>query len=108
MSRRLPQPLATYFAVSNTHDIAAMIAPFAEGAVVKDEGQEHRGLEAIRKWTEETVRKYGFTVEATDVAETGGKTVVTALVAGNFPGSPVRLRYAFRLARHKIARLEIG
>jgi hypothetical protein len=44
----------------------------------------------------------------TDVAKAGGKTVVTGLVSGNFPGSPVRLRHEFTFDRRKIARLEIG
>jgi hypothetical protein len=33
--------------------------------------------------------------------------MVTGLVCGNFPNSPVELRYAFTLAGEKIARLEI-
>jgi hypothetical protein len=33
--------------------------------------------------------------------------VVTAHVAGDFPGSPIDLRYAFVLAGDRIARLEI-
>jgi hypothetical protein len=62
MSARLPQPLATYFAATKTHDIAPMLAPFAEGAVVKDE--EYRGLDAIRGWMEETTRKFTETPAA--------------------------------------------
>ena len=108
MPARLPLPLATYFAATKTHDIAAMLAPFAKGAVVKDEGREYRGLEAIRDWMEETTRKYRFTLDVTDVAKAGGKTVVTGLVSGNFPGSPVKLRHEFTFDRRKIARLEIG
>ena len=108
MPSRLPQPLATYFAATKTHDIAAMLAPFSEEAVVKDEGREYRGLDAIRDWMEETVRKYHFTVDVTDVAQADGKTIVTGLVSGNFPGSPVSLRHEFTFDRQKIARLEIG
>jgi hypothetical protein len=43
----------------------------------------------------------------TDVAEAGGKTVVTAEVSGSFPGSPVQLRYNFTLKGEKIAALLI-
>jgi hypothetical protein len=43
-----------------------------------------------------------------DVADEGtGTTVVTGLVSGTFPGSPVRLRYSFTVHVGKIARLEI-
>jgi ketosteroid isomerase-like protein len=108
MSARLPDPLTTYFTAKNRHDIDAMLMPFSEEAVVKDEGQERRGHAAIREWMEETTRKYRVTVEVTDVVETDGKTIVTAMVSGNFPGSPARLRYAFTLGGGKVARLEIG
>lgn len=108
MSRELPEPIATYFAGVNRHHVDAMLAPFAEAAVVKDEGQERRGLPAIREWMEETTRKYRATVAVADVAEMDGKTVVTGRVSGNFPGSPVDLRYAFNLAGGSISRLEIS
>jgi hypothetical protein len=38
MSKQLPLPLATYYEAKNQHDINGMLAPFAEDAVVKDEG----------------------------------------------------------------------
>jgi hypothetical protein len=108
MSTNLPKPLAAYFAAVNTQDIDAMLAPFREGATVKDEGQERRGLAAVREWIEETTREYGITIVVTNVAETAGNTTVTGLVSGNFPGSPVELRYTFTLDGEKIARLEIS
>jgi hypothetical protein len=39
--------------------------------------------------------------------EKDGKTVVTCHLVGNFPGSPVDLRFFFKLEGHKIASLEI-
>ena len=108
MSTKLPQPLAAYFAGNNNHDIDAMLVPFTAGAIVKDEGQERRGLTAIRAWMEETTRKYGATVEVSNVTETAENTTVTGLVSGNFPGSPVELRYTFILDSEKIVRLEIS
>jgi len=53
MPLRLPEPLPAYFAAINTHNIDAMLAGFADGAIVRDEGQERRGLAAIREWMEE-------------------------------------------------------
>ena len=55
MSARLPGPVSAYFAATKRYDVDAMLAPFAEGAVVKDEGREGHGLEAIREWMEETI-----------------------------------------------------
>jgi len=107
MSTKLPKPVAAYFAATNLHDIDAMLAPFDETAIVRDEGQERRGAAAIREWMEETTAKYRATVAVTGVEQTDGKTIVTGRVAGSFPGSPVDLRYTVTLARGKISRLEI-
>jgi ketosteroid isomerase-like protein len=107
MTAPLPQPLAAYFAATNKHDIDAMLAPFDEDASVKDEGQTHYGQLAIRSWMEDTTRKYRFTVEVRDVRDEKGKTVVSGLVSGDFPGSPALLRHAFMLSGQKITRLEI-
>jgi ketosteroid isomerase-like protein len=108
MLQPLPAPIAAYFAAKNAHDIAAMLAPFADTASVKDEGEEKHGRAAIRDWMEETTRKYRVTVDVTDIAGDADRPVVTGKVSGTFPGSPVSLRYAFVLNGEKIARLEIG
>ena len=42
------------------------------------------------------------------VAEDDGRTVVSSHLVGNFPGSPVDLRYAFRFDGDRIAELEIA
>jgi hypothetical protein len=104
----LPEPLAAYFAAKNRKDIDAMPIPFAEQATVRDEGRERSGHAAIREWMEGTTKKYAVTVEPTGVADKDGRTVVTARVSGNFPGSPAGLRYKFALDARKIVRLEIG
>lgn len=107
MPLRLPEPLAAYFAAMDTHNIDAMLAGFADGAIVGDEGQERRGLAAIREWMDETVRKYHFKVAVKDVTEVNAQWVVIGRVSGTFPGSPVDLRYFFTLDADKITRLEI-
>lgn len=107
MPATLPDPLALYFAATNNHDIDAMLAPFAEDAIVKDEGQERQGRAAIRAWMEETTSKYRATAEPINIAGTDSNMIVTSRVSGTFPGSPVELRFAFTLAGGKIAHLEI-
>jgi SnoaL-like domain len=108
MTINLPGPISAYFDGSNRHDIDAMLAPFDADASVKDEGQEHHGLAAIRSWMEDVTRKYRVTIEVKDVTDADGRTVVSGLVAGNFPGSPVLLDHTFTLAGPKITRLEIA
>jgi len=108
MSTELSPELAAYFAATNAHDVAGMIATFSEEAVVKDEGREHRGLPAIRTWMKETIAKYDYSVYPIESSRVGDKTVVNLSIWGQFPGSPLPLRYEFTVASQKIARLEIG
>jgi hypothetical protein len=107
MSIELPTPIAAYIAGSNAHDPDSCAACFTDDAVVRDEGRERHGIAAVREWVEEVSKKYRPAVAVVDIAVTDDKTVVTGRVSGNFPGSPVELRYAFTLAGEKIARLEI-
>lgn len=105
---KLTGPVATYVAGANAQDIDAVIACFTESAVVRDEGQNRQGTAAIREWVEEVTRKYRPTVDVIDVTEADGRTTVTGRVSGDFPGSPIELRYVFTLNGEKISRLEIS
>ncbi len=104
---RLPDPIAAYFE-ADEHDAEAIARCFTEQAVVKDEGRTHSGVAAIRAWKIESSAKYTYTSEPVGLEERGGDHVVTSRVTGNFPGSPVDLRFAFRLEGGKIAFLEIA
>ena len=50
---------------------------------------------------------YHYTSEPLAVDASGPEVTVTARVTGDFPGSPVELRYRFTLEGASIARLEI-
>lgn len=108
MSKELPQPLRHYFEAKNAKDVDGMLAPFRDEAIVRDEAQTHVGRAAIRAWMEETTRKYGVSVDVSEVAVAAGTVRVAALVSGNFPGSPATLHYTFTLDGDCILRLEIG
>jgi hypothetical protein len=109
MNTRLPEPLASYYEAANARDIEGTIGVFATDSVVWDEGEEHRGRDAIRAWIEKVTEKYGpITVEPTAVAEQGREKLVTTTVSGSFKGSPVSLCYAFVLEQGRIIRLEIA
>jgi len=106
MSIKLPDPIAAYFA-ADKGDSEAVGLCFTENAVVKDEGHTYNGLAAIKQWKTDSSNKYTYTVEHFACEEMDGNTTVTSRVAGNFPGSPVDLRYSFHLDGSKIASLEI-
>jgi hypothetical protein len=106
MAIDLPKPILDYFQ-ADQGDRGAVADCFTDAATVTDEGNTHRGRSAIAEWKTASSKKYSYTVEPFSVEEVGGKSVVTAHVVGNFPGSPVDLRYFFLLEHGKIASLEI-
>ena len=103
----LPGPIAIYIAAENRGDAEALAQCFAEHAVVRDEGQTIEGLAAIKQWKTETKRKYKHTVEPLAFAQQDDKSIVTSRLTGNFPGSPIELRFIFKLEGGMIASLEI-
>ena len=106
MPLELPQPIAAYF-LADKGDSAALAQCFTENAVVKDEGHTYRGRAAIQQWKADASAKYQYTCEPLACEQQDGKIVVTSRLTGNFPGSPVNLRFCFELAGVKIAALEI-
>ena len=107
MAIALPAPIDVYFS-ADAADHQARANCFAPDAVVRDEGRVHTGVPAIAAWMANASRTYSFTSTPVACESRGGRTVVRSRVAGNFPGSPVDLRYAFVIQGGKIASLEIA
>jgi hypothetical protein len=107
MAIQLPKIIENYFAADRDGGPDAVVACFTEQAVVKDEGKTLIGHEAIRNWKAGSTKKYSYTVEPFHIVTENGKTLVTSHLVGDFPGSPVDLRYFFVVADAKIAELEI-
>ena len=105
-SLNLPKPVAAYFA-ADRGDSETLSHCFTENAVVKDEGQTHKGRAAIKQWKADASAKYDYTSEPVACEQRDRKTIVTSRLTGNFPGSPVNLRFFFKLEGEKIASLEI-
>ena len=103
----LPEPVAAYFAADKQQNAEAIARCFTAHAVVKDEGHTHTGIDAIKAWKTAASTQYTYTTEPFALEHSDGHQVVTSRVEGNFPGSPVDLRYRFRLERGLIASLEI-
>ncbi|HEY9248038.1 MAG TPA: nuclear transport factor 2 family protein [Rariglobus sp.] len=108
MTTTLSPLLDAFVTAKNTHDGAAFAACFATDGIVHDEGRTHRGRPAIQTWFEDAVRKYRVTLTVTDVETCQDETVLTARVAGDFPGSPIELRYCLNIGDGKIRGLSIG
>lgn len=106
MTINLPTPIAAYFA-ADSRDGQAVADCFTTQAVVKDEARTHIGRAAIRTWKAESAGRYTYTSAPFAVTDQDGQIVVTSHVAGDFPGSPIDLRYFFILEGDKIRSLEI-
>ena len=106
MTINLPEPVAAYF-IADRANAEAVSDCFTDGAIVKDEGHTHHGRAAIKKWKEEVSTKYEYTCEPQRSDTSEGQCVVTCRLTGNFPGSPVDLRFFFELEGGKIASLTV-
>ena len=106
MQLDLPKPIAAYFA-ADKGDSEAVSQCFTETAVVTDEGHTYDGRAAIKQWKAEASTKYQYTSEPLACEHKDRKFVVTSRLTGNFPGSPVNLRFFFRLEGDRIESLEI-
>ena len=102
----LPTPIANYFA-ADEGDAETLSQCFTEDAIVRDEGHAYNGRAAIKEWKARASEKYQYTSELLALDEEDRKAVVTSRLTGNFPGSPVNLRFFFELDGAKIKSLEI-
>lgn len=107
MAIALPTEIARYFASDRSRDAAGVSSCFTADTIVRDEGQAYTGRDAIRKWAAGSFAKYDCTVVPFAIVHEDDRAVVTSHVVGNFPGSPVDLRYQFTLADGAVVRLEI-
>lgn len=65
--------------------------------------------DGIRQWRRDLESKYTYTVEVTGTETAADDTyVITTTVKGNFPGSPVELKYEFVLSDGLVDTLRIA
>ena len=107
MQMQMPHTIRAYVHATNARDTDVFGALFTQDAIVHDEGQEHRGVAAIRRWLTSTVEKYQFALTPTSLSQEGTEAILTAQLSGDFPGSPLSMRYHFVLHEGKIAKLDI-
>ena len=103
----LPFAVASFLSAERVKNAPAIVAAFAPNAIVHDEHEEYRGLEAIEAWWRGAQRKYRYTLEALGATTSDGSTVVQARLKGDFPGNVADVDYTFKLDGDKIASLTI-
>jgi hypothetical protein len=107
----LPGPVAAYVRATNTFDLDALMATFADDALVNDQLCEYWGKFAIREWAERDVIGHHLTMHVVKVVEHYGHAVVTANVDGDYDKrglpDPLVLTFYFSADRDKIVQLII-
>jgi ketosteroid isomerase-like protein len=108
MALAVPTPIAAYVEANARLDVDGMLNPFADDAIVHDNGGVHQGHAEIRSLLEEAVipAKAIFTPDT--VRHEDGRVVVEGPAHGDFPGSPIRFTYRFTLESDAIKALEIA
>jgi len=104
----LPAAVAAYFAADQQNDSAAVARCFSIDGVVVDEAQVHLGPADIARWKADASARYRYRCEPQRVDSADNRHVVTGRLSGDFPGSPIDLRYDFVVNGDEITRLEIG
>lgn len=114
--RRTKQPelsdaVEAYVRATNSFDLDALLATFAENAVVNDQLQEHWGREAIRKWAAHDIVGARVTMCVVNAVKNNGNVVVTAKVDGDYDKrglpDPLVLTFYFSTVRGKIVQLVV-
>ncbi|MDQ0591797.1 ketosteroid isomerase-like protein [Chryseobacterium ginsenosidimutans] len=81
---------------------------FSDDAIVFDEGKTHKGKKEIKSWNEKTNEEYKTKLEAINLFNEDQIMVLTTKVSGTFDGSPIILKYKFKIENNKISELKIS
>ncbi|MGB3063506.1 nuclear transport factor 2 family protein [Sphingobacterium thalpophilum] len=101
----LPNVISDLVKAQNEFDSAAYANCFTEDAEVFDEGKTHNGKIEIENWINIANREYRATMNPLDFNES--ENILSAEISGLFPGSPLVLKYHFRLSNGQINYLKI-
>ena len=80
----LPPVVAGHIDAVNAHDEDAIVATFADGALVNDAHQEFWDSEAIRRWVAREMTGDQVTIDVTEVIDHYGDTIVRGRYDGTF------------------------
>jgi hypothetical protein len=82
MAIDVPGPVAHYLAADAAMDTMTLAQCFDQGAVVRDEGRDYHGLDAIQAWNRQAHRKYQYVVEPLRATTDGGRYPAACQVDG--------------------------
>jgi hypothetical protein len=107
----LPPPVSAYIAATNASDIEALMATFAEDALVNDHRNEFADRDAIRDWAQREIVDDRVSMHVTDATCRGNTVAVTASLDGSFDKTglpdPLVLTFYFSNSDERIVQLII-
>lgn len=103
----LPKVISDLVEAQAHFDSAAYTNCFTDTAVVFDEGKTHTGKTEIEKWISHSNETYQSTMKPLAYDQTGDIGILSAEVAGTFPGSPLVLKFNFELHDGLIQSLKV-
>jgi len=101
----LPKVVEQLVKTQNDFDSAAYAQCFTETAVVFDEGKIHIGRKAIEQWIDKANQDYQAIMKPVEYSEK--EQTLTTEVSGNFPGSPIMMKYYYEFENGLIKALKI-
>jgi hypothetical protein len=104
---KLPEVLAQLLVAGNAQNSTAFALCFSEDARVHDEGKIHSGRKEIESWIADANERYHATNQFISYTEVGEDGIMEVNTAGDFPGSPLVLKYHVRINKDKIEYLKI-
>ena len=76
--------IAAHLAAVNAFDSGAIVATFADDAMVNDAHREFWGIDAIRRWVEKEIVGDRVTIDVTEVIDHYGSTIVRGRYDGDY------------------------
>src|ERR1700758_2872335 len=106
---KLAGAVAEYVAAVNAFDEDAIVATFADDALVNDVRREFWGTEAIRRWVAKEIVGDRVTIAVTEVLDNHGDTIVRGRYDGDYAKpnlpDPLILTHYFTVRDGKIVTL---
>ncbi len=99
----LPQAIETFIATNNAHDGDALLAVFAPGATVADDGKTYTTGAEIRAWIKSHLTDPKIVITPKSYA--AGRLVASG--DGDFPGGPLDFAFDFETQDGAITSLSI-
>lgn len=103
----LPKVILELVKAQDSFDSVAYANCFSVVAEVHDEGKTHIGRKSIQQWITEANEKYKTVITPLKYEEIEQKGILIAEASGEFPGSPIVLKYNFNFQEGLIESLSI-